>query len=76
VYIRCRKCDKILAQRIGNNCIEIRNGKHHALIEITRANITCDRCGTRNIVRPLTDEKTLQNEGGGNLKEGGERVTI
>lgn len=50
MYIRCRHCGKILAEWVGPNCIEIRNGKRRAVIELGRADIICDRCGTQNIV--------------------------
>ena len=71
-YIRCTHCGKILAAWTQNGNLEIRNGKHYAVIHMDRADIKCDRCGARNIVLPLTAE----NGRGGNLKEGGERVTL
>lgn len=72
MYIRCSHCGKILAKWAGNKSIEIRNGKHCAVIRMDRADIKCDRCGARNIILP----KSSEIEGGGNLKEGGEKVTI
>lgn len=50
MYIRCQHCGKILAEWVGNGCIEIRNGKRRAVINMSRAEIDCDRCGTRNII--------------------------
>lgn len=50
MYIRCQHCGKILAEWVGPNCIEIRNGKRRAVITMSRAEIDCDRCGTRNII--------------------------
>lgn len=56
MYIRCQHCGKILAAWTENKCIEIRNGKRHAVIYMGGdgyADITCDRCGARNIIAPL-----------------------
>lgn len=50
MYIRCQHCGKILAEWVGPNCIEIRNGKRCARIEVRRVNIICDRCGTPNLI--------------------------
>lgn len=50
MYIRCRHCGKILAEWIGPNRIEIRNGKRRVRIEVRRVNIICDRCGASNLI--------------------------
>lgn len=60
MYIRCQRCGKILAEWVGNGCIEIRNGKRRAIINMSRAEIDCDRCGTRNTVVPLPQEMILK----------------
>lgn len=52
MYVRCRHCGKILAEWICPNCIEIRNGRRRAVLEISRAKITCDRCETVNLIFP------------------------
>ena len=74
-YIRCSHCDKILAKWAGNGCIEIRNGKHCAVVHMDRADITCDRCGTRNIVLPRASETALKTREGETLRKG-ERESI
>jgi phage FluMu protein Com len=50
MYIRCQRCGKILAEWIGPNCIEIRDRKRRARIEVRRVDIICDRCGTPNLI--------------------------
>jgi len=50
MYIRCQRCGKVLAEWIGPDCIEIRNGKRHVLIEVRRVEIICDRCGESNLI--------------------------
>jgi phage FluMu protein Com len=77
-YIRCARCGKILAAWIGNGCIEIKNGNRHAAFFLGSdgyADITCRRCGMRNIFAPLpqefvSGERAVSVGAGKPLKEG------
>lgn len=48
--IRCKHCGKIIASWLTPDCIEIRNGKRCAILQIRRAKIICDRCGSANVI--------------------------
>lgn len=46
VYVRCKKCGKVICRRIDNKTIEIKNGDQFLIIVGTETiKLKCDRCG-------------------------------